>query len=457
MQENDFKRFIDKVEQLKEKRSDNFNQKDLEEVATELGLNSNDLAAASKRACDCRTRAQRFIDRNLADDALLELKEAIALAPWEQETFFLQALAHEIKWKEGNKESLPLAINLCRQCIEKDSGFEPAYDCMARLKEPLTKPSRSSRKKTNLPGLFVICVAAIVAYNFEEVQPVSLEVQRTRISEQTKAPDQTPVPEQTQVPEQTELPQRPQTKSAIVDLTLNNGSLFPITLVPEVPAPGISLSSYESELKYGYHSLKIKLTNVGLYEYSKLQGSLAYLDKEGNMVDNTRKLTLLDTYQGIIRPGDSFTQSTTLSMKELPVQPSSARIIITVVEKLKAPELYGETKEIKLLWKTDRPSHLNLSASIRNKQISDITYLKDVTKQSILEVVFENTGSGSFRTIAYVTNYTGKNKELFTGTRKLLVNSSSLPLPPGEKRVNRIYDKLTFEPEEISISIVDLK
>lgn len=471
MKEEDFKRFIDRVEKLKEERSDNFSQKELEEVATELGLSVSDLEAASKRATDCRTRAQEFIDRNLADEALGELKEAIALAPWELETFFLQALAHEIKWKDGNKESLHLAMDICRQVIEKDSTYEPAYDCMARLKVPPSNPAGSSKKKTNIPTLFMICVAAIISWNFQNysqnstkpakpeigesrqpangtVKPVNVEVQPTKVPE--------PIPTKLSEPI---VPTKADTgKSKPVLLKLDNGSLFPVTLVPKVPAPGISLQSYDSELKYGHHSLKIKLKNVGPYEYSKLATSLVYLDKEGKTIDDTRKLTLLDTYQGIIRPGDSFNQNTTLSMKGLSTVPSTVNMVVRIVKNLKAPESYGDSRQIEFLWKTEKPSHLNLSGYIRSQQTSEISYLKGVTTQSILEVAFRNTGSGSFRTLAYMAVYEGKNKEeTFSGTRKLLVSSSSLPLIPGEIRVNRIYDKLSFEPQKIIISIVEIQ
>ena len=125
---------MDRVLRLREERSEVvLDQRDLEDIARELGLTEADLAAVREEAADHRRRAEGFLRHDLVDEGVAELEEAAALAPTDLEVRLELAAALV---RRGRRDDRERARELAMGVLDVDPGRETAFAVVAELRKP---------------------------------------------------------------------------------------------------------------------------------------------------------------------------------------------------------------------------------------------------------------------------------------------------------------------------------
>ena len=107
---------------------------ELTKLAADLGINPEDIEAAQKKSQAHLTRAQGYMKLKHWDDAIEELKEAIALCPYNEDLLLSLANAHLERWcqyhRRDDAENIRLRV---KDCLFLQPNSEEAFKLLARF------------------------------------------------------------------------------------------------------------------------------------------------------------------------------------------------------------------------------------------------------------------------------------------------------------------------------------
>lgn len=133
--------YIERAMALHDERREELDADELAQIARELGLGDDDLAALEEDAAAHALRAARFIDIGRFDDAIGELGEALAVAPRRAAWLYELARAHAGRWKaSGSSKDRQRAEQLARHVVEIDPAYEASYALLKSLDEKPPRP-----------------------------------------------------------------------------------------------------------------------------------------------------------------------------------------------------------------------------------------------------------------------------------------------------------------------------
>jgi hypothetical protein len=133
---------------------------ELEAIATELGIEPEEIRAAQQQAADHFTRAQGYLRLNYWEDAITELQEAIAFSPSQPELLLFLARAHLGRWRQSHQKQDAEQLHLIiRQCLSLEPGCEDALNVLADFRH-------SQERRFRLLGAMVFFAGAILCGGF---------------------------------------------------------------------------------------------------------------------------------------------------------------------------------------------------------------------------------------------------------------------------------------------------
>lgn len=116
---------------------------ELETIASELGIEPEEIQSAQKQSHDHYIRAQGYMRLKHWDDAIAELQEAVAFNPSNLDMLVSLASAHMGRWqtyhRKEDEENIRLRI---RQCLVIKPDCEEALNLLARLSNHVKWRSR---------------------------------------------------------------------------------------------------------------------------------------------------------------------------------------------------------------------------------------------------------------------------------------------------------------------------
>lgn len=124
--------YLQRVTALRREMNDTMTLDQVQEVARDLGMDQSDLAAAAQAAADHRERGIRYCRHEQYDDAVRELRDAVALDPFS--TDGLYALADALR-RRDNRGDEDEALRLAHRVVEIEPKNEGAYDLIRRIRE----------------------------------------------------------------------------------------------------------------------------------------------------------------------------------------------------------------------------------------------------------------------------------------------------------------------------------
>ncbi len=127
--------YIDRVLRLQdERRAVTLTQADLEDIAREVGLTDDDLVAVHAEVQAHRARAAGFRRHDLLDDAIIQLREALALAPTDPDIAMELADALVSSPSSDPNEARELALKV----LDLDPNRDDAFALVAKIRKPKT-------------------------------------------------------------------------------------------------------------------------------------------------------------------------------------------------------------------------------------------------------------------------------------------------------------------------------
>jgi hypothetical protein len=138
-QQEMLRKYIERLTALRGEGDRGLDLADMKEVARELGMSEDDIAAADLAAKSHRDRGLRHLQHRRWDDAVTELREAMALDPMSIEILHPLATAHKERWRvTGSQSDRKRASELASRVI----AIDPAHDASSLLLNELDEPRR---------------------------------------------------------------------------------------------------------------------------------------------------------------------------------------------------------------------------------------------------------------------------------------------------------------------------
>lgn len=156
--------YIERVTALQREREKALTLKDLQEVARDLGMSDEDLAAAERAE---RTYLQRGLGHyryKLWDEAIDDLTSAVALNPADVEALHALALAHEGRWRAvGEDEDFAAAERAAKQALQVDPNYTPSFTLLSELRRSTpTNLVPSDRRRLTIIIVVVVAVLLVI-------------------------------------------------------------------------------------------------------------------------------------------------------------------------------------------------------------------------------------------------------------------------------------------------------
>jgi tetratricopeptide (TPR) repeat protein len=132
--------YIQRVTELSQSASKILPNEELEKIAADLGISSEEIKMAQQRSQAPFIRAKGYFNLKHWDDAIAELQEAIGLNPSNLEMLNLLANAHLGRWYEqhhrDDEEQIRTRI---KQCLEIQPDHKESLLLLAKLAQAIRK------------------------------------------------------------------------------------------------------------------------------------------------------------------------------------------------------------------------------------------------------------------------------------------------------------------------------
>lgn len=157
---------------------------ELDKIASELGITEAEIVSAKKLSEDHFIRAQGYCNLRHWDDAIEELREAVAFNPLNLDMLHLLALAHFGRWHDKHQRQDEQQIKMrIKQCLEIKPDHETSLNLLANLDKAIRQ---RQYQHLAIASLFSIIVGSIAGYfwlnniNFNPFSKKDIELENLR-------------------------------------------------------------------------------------------------------------------------------------------------------------------------------------------------------------------------------------------------------------------------------------
>jgi hypothetical protein len=426
MNDEELRRFLGAVEKVRGERAGVVDGQTRDEVARELGVTDEELAAARARAEDDLSRGLGCLQHGLWDEALRWLDEADALLPDDPRVLHARARAFFERHRAGGgKADRERARALTRRCLELDPRHAPSYALLRDLS--------GGAGGRLLKGALILAVGGAVAYG---AAVVPLRARPT-----APAPGLAPVVADGTVGKRAfgcqdaspycELP---------ADVQLGDG-LDGVTLEPA----RFRLSRDKLRLE-----LSGRVTHQGATELEELPLQVELLAQDGSPLGEVG-VAAQPGFLPPLRPGDSRTFHLG---EEVPAGTRSARVSGGPRRTRPAPPTYGAGQSIALTAEPALPSHVVLATAFRERNVR--RHAGKTTVEGVLEAT--NDGAGVIRQLELeLRALDAAGAQLGNAARLTVAYPHMPPMGPGERRTVRVFLHVTGEVANEVLAVTTLK
>lgn len=352
-------------------------------VALELGLTEADLARVEAAVDDHISRGQNFLTHGRPDDAVRELKDARALAPWRADVAHTLAEAHVARFHGGGDGADRAAAEaLIRARLERDPDHQPSYALLNRLDASPTAPTAPAGPTASTAPAARRRMLLVAGGGVAVMLLVSGLMASLMNSTAPSNPGPTPVepvelPPET--PAETPAPSPPETAEATGDMPPEGKFDLPVEIVSHDEFEGIEVDTAGSMIdrRASYTSAMVHVRVKNTLEgkgLEALQATAEFLDLQGRVVSKKR-FALLNSAHSMLYPGEQHAYAhrfTTTAAAE------RARVIFESLERRTATDPPA-SKPICVKWDIEQPEHLAFDFGLRGIKWNLGTLSMDLT------------------------------------------------------------------------------
>jgi tetratricopeptide (TPR) repeat protein len=164
--------YIQRVSELSQSGHQIPTNEELEKIAAELGISSEEIEIAQKQSQDHFLRAQGYFSLKYWDEAINELQEAVVFNPSNLELLNLLANAHLGRWHQKHRRDDELQIKTrIKQCLQIKPDHQESLQLLAKLDRSI---QQHHQKKVLFTALFSVFIGSIIGYFF--LNDISLNI-----------------------------------------------------------------------------------------------------------------------------------------------------------------------------------------------------------------------------------------------------------------------------------------
>lgn len=415
----------------------------LDDLAAEVGLSPEDIAAVRKQAQNHLARGKNYLDFDCVEDAIEKLTQAASLDPLNLDILQTLAAAYENRYQQDKKPADKIAaIQTAKRCLDVAPDDAKATKLIASL-----EASKKPPLKRIMGGLAtgLILVGALGS------KPIIKTLLRENLSSQ--AP---------QIDIELDIPDPELDLDGILDDSTpvaTTSTPSATVAIPEIDIPvlfeqpGLTLDPRLSRLNNyddsSFYKLQGVLLNESNQEIDSLRLQVEYLDKDSNVL-LTESTMALDPHEGIMRPGDhhafDLVQKVTPAVAQL-------RLTVTTLDQLPAPASYPTAQTIDYSWPNAQQNPgLKFDLTRRQENFSTHSggsgYLK-------ADWAITNTGDQAIRQLKLEVTFYAENNRSLGSKDVLVVYGSDAALLPGEVRPVYVIENLKDTYKRYEIKVVE--
>ncbi|MEM9246305.1 MAG: bacterial transcriptional activator domain-containing protein [Cyanobacteria bacterium P01_F01_bin.153] len=450
-------RYIQRISELNHFKKKLPNQKELEAIALEMGMDEADIKLAKAEARACLQRARTYSRAGRWEDAIAEFERASLVPITDADTLLEWAQAHQGRYQE-TRESLhrEKGQRLARQCL----GIAPDSQKAAQLLNQLDEIARSSprnsprsapppvRRKTS--GVLantgravavVLILAGVGAFGY---------LRAARVSQRSGAP--VPVDAPVNAP-------NTQSKGVTSKSVSGTGTdTIPAELIVGENGAGLELETRNSGLtRYSnstFYKAAFSLVNNTQQEISEADAQLEYLDSSGNVI-HTKSIKIVSSLNATLRPGDRQPVTVISSNQQVSNldKLSNVRLKTTYLKTAPAPASYPASPAGNFGWAAVQPPGADLKIGIRTEAVS--SYQNGASNYLNLVLEVTNTGSVNLSKLKLEVEVFDEQDQSLK-TRPLSVSSTLMPpLVQGETRLMKTTIGVPRSPQKYTLMVVE--
>lgn len=426
----------------------------LDELATEIGLSPDDIAAIHKQAQDHLSRGKNYIDFDCFDEAIEELTQAASLDPLNLEILQTLTTAYDGRYQKNKKPAdKTAAIQTAKRCLDVAPDDVTATKLIASLETPKKSPLK--RVMGGLGTLLLVVGVygskPIIKMLFSSnSSPIDIELdipeRELNLDDILSDTSANSAPQATETT--TDIP-------AAVAATDNNA----IENAPEVDIPVIfeqpgltidprlsRLSNYDES---SFYKLQGVLINDSDQEIDSLRLQVDYLDNAGNVLLSDSTMAL-DTHEGMMRPGDHHAFDL---IKKINPTLTQLRLSVTTVDQLPAPASYPTAQPLDYSWPSSKQSP-GIKFELTRRRENFSTYAAD---NGYFEADWgiTNTGDQAIRGLKLAVTFYAKNNRKLGVNEVFVVSSSDTALLPGEVRPIHVIEQLADTYKRYEVNVIE--
>lgn len=398
--EDTLKRYVDKVLEIQDQENA-LSDSELRDIAKEIGLSQDDLAAIDKKVAEDERRAIGFMKHAIWSDAISEWKEVIALSP---NHVTVRANLSFCYLKNGDHRNARLMAD---SALKADPSNTQAFEVLGQL---------SKRKSLN--SILVMTVGTFALGFLLAFGMVAYQGSK----EQNTIPDQ-----------KDKLVIESKTVKGLVESKDQSGFAVESNL-PEGLDFEAHLSEYTNYDDSSYYKLIGKIKNNTTQEIPELKGTITYGLADGNSFQEVTDIHA--DHQAVLRPGDfaHFDLLQKISNTSL----KSVKLNVEISGETPALRKYPKSKEIEFSWGEIETERYKISISERDQSLGSVSSFGQFHKAT-WEV--KNLGR-TIRNLKMGVRYFSKENEELADKFFYVTSSSDSPLTTEEVRVAHSIEKL---------------
>ena len=214
---------------------------------------------------------------------------------------------------------------------------------------------------------------------------------------------------------------------------------------------GSKFSFYKKSFSFQYKGI---LHNKSQKELGTVEAELSLLDLAGNIL-TIKGETLKPSYEGVLRPGESFPLATLIYTKPLPKNYSHpAKAILRFIDVQATPTAAKVSKkEVPILWEGEKLEQFSLSAMLRTYKPSKY----DSYSYHSLTYELKNDSKGIIKNLKMRCDFLNKDGNVIEKKEKIVTFSSRSAFYPNEIWPITFVAQITQEVHSIQLYIVDIQ
>ena len=414
MPENNLERFIERILQIQEnQKQQKLSQKELKDIAFEMGLNELDWRKIEETTNNHLIRAKGYMSYQNWEDAIKELEQAYPLNPQNADLLYNMAYSYKMQWQNtGNEVDKKQAESYARQCLNFTPTHKEAIQLISSFKRKEKFSPKNSKKKYLIIGIVLFIIFLLLYLTLYQTSDISM-------------PKEHSIPPKEAVNE----------SSAVVseDATSIPPSDIPVQWIKNKNSKGLKFNLESSKFSDYKESYSYKMTaniNIKNIEVDLLKIKTELIDENNNVVQAKIK-DAWSEYQSTLRSKDIIPLDVLIYVKEKMPRFKKVKIIPYLIEKRFSDEKYEPSPKISFKWAILKPKNYNLEV---RERFSSFSGSGTIYHKLVLEI--KNTGRLDIKKLRINLRWLNKDGKLVSNKMVYATISSQPKIQRGQTRIH---------------------